>query len=363
MTRVATSLGLGLLLAIAVAGAVRAEDGSDIYAAVARSTVMIYPASGKGAQRGSGFIVRPGIVATNAHVLAKGDSDAQLVRLVGQERSYRIERVLEIDECHDLALIAVRGLAAPPLPLATVYELKVGQRVYAFGNPGYRKDVFEGTFCDGQVTALRARDGIKPAADILHADIVQANVAVTHGNSGGPLVNAEGEVVGLVSAVVEAQPGVTVAGLAFAVPVKHLLELMPDFKAAHYRFYAKLRIEQARRQGMLAATGRDDSAALRAFARQVFREPHVVRLLAAPQAADDRPELGALVDLAIERYLQEDFLGTHRYEAALAYLDGIAPMAALTAHAKTVRGLRDEVLSRMPATMEAMVAPASVMFP
>ncbi len=346
-------LALLAVLALADVGVLRAaESAADIYASLAKSTVVIYPDAHRHGHLGSGFVVRPGIIATNAHVLAELSSG--VVRLIGGERTFAIQRVLVLDAKHDLALVAVAGLEAPPLPLATVFELKVGQRVYAFGNPGYKGDVYEGTFCDGQVTALRGADSIKAAVDILHADVVQVNVAITHGNSGGPLVDSDGEVVGLTSSVVEAQPGVTVAGLAFAVPVKFLLDLMPDLKAAHYRFYARMRMAQARREGGLTPVAAETEL-LRMSAREVFREPYLLRMLDAPlsdpsrnrSGTVDRAALATLVDQAIERYIHEDYLGGGRYDAALAYLDGIAPMAALTSHAGTVQALREQALRRI----------------
>jgi hypothetical protein len=334
---------LALLLAVPLPGA---EDASEVYAAVSRSTVVIVRGS-EPVNLGSGFVVRPGLVATNAHVVARLRGGS--VRVVGQERAYPVAAVLARDETHDLALVAVTGLEAPPLPIATVYQLRIGQRVYAFGSPGFRGHVFEGTFSDGQVSALRAADLQQAAPDILHAEAIQTNVAVTHGSSGGPLVDAQGEVVGITSAAIEAQPGVTVAGLTFAVPVKYLLGLMPDFELAHYRYYARLRLELAQRDGLLPERCDDGMQALHEAAREVYREAHLERVLNAAQDRDDRADMGKLVDQAVERYLAERYLDHGRYDAAIAYLDGIAPMAACSGRSRLITTLRDEAMRRRPA--------------
>jgi hypothetical protein len=142
-----------------------------------RSTVVLT----SGTCQGSGFFVAPDLLLTNAHVLCADDVDAHVAgaRLPGT--------ILNLDEELDLALVKAEGAHGTPLPLADAMELAPGDLVVAAGAPlGIVGSVVKGTVARHFVAIW----------GVLH---VEANAAVNPGNSGGPLLNDRGQVVGVVS--------------------------------------------------------------------------------------------------------------------------------------------------------------------
>jgi tetratricopeptide (TPR) repeat protein len=172
------------------------------------SVVMIIARQPKGktVSLGSGFVVRPGVVATNYHVI-KGAASLH-VKPIGQHQSYTDAKVLSVDSKRDLALLTVDELDAPPLALADSSDLEVGDEVYAIGNP----EGLEATLSQGIVSGIRYIEG---------QQYIQITAAISHGSSGGPVVKADGDVVGI--AVGSVQSG---QDLNFAIPVTYLTKLI-----------------------------------------------------------------------------------------------------------------------------------------
>lgn len=187
---------------------------------------------------GSGFFVDRDVVATNYHVI-KGATKivARLVgiRSVGRKRSatsddekyvtYQVS-VLSTDEEDDLALLKVHGAVARPLTLARGSRVAVGDVVYVAGNP----EGLEGTFSQGIVSALRGKD------------YVQITAAISHGSSGGPVLNSRGDVIGVAVGAIE-----TGQNLNFAVPVSQLSLLITQSKRESI-FDQAIREKEARAQ-------------------------------------------------------------------------------------------------------------------
>ena len=172
------------------------------------STVLIVIENeiGEGCGSGSGFFMRDGLIATNQHVI---DGAAAIhVRLVNQTAFYRIDSIAAQDAKRDLALLRISTLKAPPLPLSDSDRLQVSETVYAVGNPLG----FEGTFSDGLISGIR----MTPAGKM-----IQMTAPISPGSSGGPVLNARGEVVGVSTFIV--QEG---QNLNFAVPSNALRKMI-----------------------------------------------------------------------------------------------------------------------------------------
>lgn len=167
---------------------------------------------------GSGVIVDPdGFILTNNHVVE--DARAIMVR-VSEDEEYEA-RVVGRDPPTDLALLKVD--ARRRLPAATLGDsdmLRVGDWVLAVGSPFG----LEQTVTAGIVSAKGRAIGAGP-----YDDFIQTDAAVNPGNSGGPLVNTRGEVIGINSAIFSETGGSV--GIGFAIPINLAKELVPQLKA------------------------------------------------------------------------------------------------------------------------------------
>lgn len=157
---------------------------------------------------GSGFFVKDGIVATNVHVIA-GASQGR-VKFAGQSRTYTVTGTVGIDALNDLALLKVSGGTAPALVLGQSDNMSVGDDVYVAGNP----EGLEGTLSSGIVSALR---------QVQEHKLLQITAPISPGSSGGPVLNAHGEVIGV--AVATLMGG---QNLNFAVPSSYLTTMLAN---------------------------------------------------------------------------------------------------------------------------------------
>lgn len=155
--------------------------------------------------QGSGFIVSPdGIILTNAHVVR--DAKEVTVKLTDR-REYRA-RVLGADPKTDVAVLRIDAKNLPVVTLGKVADLKVGEWVLAIGSPFG----FENTVTAGVVSAKG-----RSLPDDSAVPFIQTDVAVNPGNSGGPLFNTRGEVVGINSQIYSRSGGYQ--GVSFAIPI------------------------------------------------------------------------------------------------------------------------------------------------
>lgn len=154
---------------------------------------------------GSGFIVRAdGVILTNAHVVS--DADEVVVKLT--DRREFLAKVLGTDKRTDIAVLKIDAKDLPAVALASTKPLRVGEWVMAIGSPFG----FESTVTAGVISATRRSlpgDGTVP--------FIQTDAAVNPGNSGGPLINMQGEVIGINSQIFSLSGGYQ--GVSFAIPV------------------------------------------------------------------------------------------------------------------------------------------------
>jgi serine protease Do len=154
---------------------------------------------------GSGFIVSAdGYILTNAHVVA--DADEVVVRTT--DRREYAAKVIGLDRRTDVAVLKIEGKQLPVVRLGDPSKLRAGEWVLAIGSPF----TFENSVTAGIVSATgRAM----PGEDLV--PFIQTDVAVNPGNSGGPLFNLNGEVVGINSQIYSRSGGYM--GLSFAIPI------------------------------------------------------------------------------------------------------------------------------------------------
>ncbi|KAA0219468.1 MAG: DegQ family serine endoprotease [Lautropia sp.] len=155
---------------------------------------------------GSGFIVDPnGIILTNAHVV----SDAKVVTVKLTDRREFSAKVLGTDPKTDIAVLKIDAKNLPVVPLGSARDLQVGEWVLAIGSPFG----FENSVTVGVVSAKR-----RSLPDDGYVPFIQTDVALNPGNSGGPLFDSRGQVVGINSQIFSRTGGYQ--GLSFAIPIE-----------------------------------------------------------------------------------------------------------------------------------------------
>jgi tetratricopeptide (TPR) repeat protein len=150
-------------------------------------SVLTYDAKGEPLISGSGFFIRSGEVVTNMHVI-RGAHRVEIHTLDGKGRTYPVAGALAVDEEADLALLSIELPAERSRPVAFAATLPdEGEQVFVIGNPLR----LEGSVSDGIVSAVREVPDL--------GRIIQVTAPVSHGNSGSPLFNMRGQVIGIVT--------------------------------------------------------------------------------------------------------------------------------------------------------------------
>jgi serine protease Do len=168
---------------------------------------------------GTGFIISgDGYILTNRHVI--DGADTVTVRL--SDRREFTAKVVGSDEQSDVALLKINATGLPTLRLGDSNKLRPGQWVVAIGSP---------FGLDHSVTAgiVSAVGRSNPYADQRYVPFIQTDVAINRGNSGGPLLNTRGEVVGINSQIFSNSGGYM--GVSFAIPIDVAMSAVKQLKA------------------------------------------------------------------------------------------------------------------------------------
>lgn len=171
---------------------------------------------------GSGVIISPdGYIVTNNHVIDKAD---RLEVTLNDNRTYTAE-VIGTDPSTDIALIKIDETGLPVIPFGDSDKLKVGEWVLAVGNPFG----FTSTVTTGIVSAkARSIGSVTHNRSMSIESFIQTDAAVNPGNSGGALVNLNGELVGINTAIYS-QTG-NYAGYSFAIPTSLVTKIVTDIQ-------------------------------------------------------------------------------------------------------------------------------------
>ena len=221
-----------------VSGSPVASDGSltpsQVYARNVNSVVLIscevmgsvYGQPTVGYSTGSGFILSEnGYILTNAHVV-EGATSVIVTTYGGQEYS---AAVIGADATNDVAVLKVEAEGLPAVQVGSSKDLIVGDQVVAIGNP---LGELTATMTVGYVSA-KDRDVTTDGTTI---NMIQTDAAINSGNSGGPLFNMKGEVVGITSAKYSgaSASGATIEGIGFAIPMDDVMKLTGDLMEFGY---------------------------------------------------------------------------------------------------------------------------------
>ena len=183
----------------------------EVYAQVNPSVVSVVAYIGAGGSVGTGVIMsEDGYIVTNHHVIAGGEACSVIL-----SNGYELDaKVVGWDTDNDLAVLKVDAEGLPAATFGSSDLLTVGDKVYAIGNPLGLE--LRGTLTDGIVSAINRDVDV----DGITMTLIQTNAALNSGNSGGPLINEYGQVVGIntIKMVSSYDDDATVEGLGFAVP-------------------------------------------------------------------------------------------------------------------------------------------------
>ena len=193
-------------------------------------TVITYNDKGDPLVTGSGFFIRPGQVITNLHVM-EGARRAEVRTFDGKGKTYPVAGLLNVDEDADLAILSI------DIPQERAHSLEVsgelpeeGEQIFVIGNPLR----LEGSVSDGIVSAVREVPNL--------GKIIQITAPISHGNSGSPLFNMRGQVIGVVTIKVTNGQNINLAMAASRVtelqPKEKLLtldELAAMNRSAHQK--------------------------------------------------------------------------------------------------------------------------------
>lgn len=165
---------------------------------------------------GSGFIISAdGFVLTNAHVV-EGSDDVYVT--LTDKREYKA-KIIGVDKRTDVAVVKIEGSNLPRLTIGDPNRLRVGEWVIAIGSPfGLDNTVTAG------IISAKARDTGE------YLPLIQTDVAVNPGNSGGPLINMRGEVVGINSQIYSRSGGYM--GISFAVPIDEVMRVAEQLRTS-----------------------------------------------------------------------------------------------------------------------------------
>lgn len=161
---------------------------------------------------GSGFIVHPdGLILTNKHVVFDKDAEYTVVTNDGQEY---VGEVIARDPVSDIAVVKIEATGLPTVKLGNSLKLELGQTVIAIGNAlgMFRNSVSKGII-SGMSRSISAALGTDGEMEHLRG-VLQTDVAINQGNSGGPLINLDGEAIGINTAIIFGAQNI-----GFAVPI------------------------------------------------------------------------------------------------------------------------------------------------
>ncbi len=175
---------------------------------------------------GSGFVISPdGYIVTNDHVA--GNATQITVTMTNGQRMEA--DLVGTDPVSDIALLKVKGTNLPFLPLGDSEDIIIGEWAIAFGNPfGLFEINDKPTITVGVISSTEMNLG--RVENRLYRDMIETDAAINGGNSGGPLVNSLGEVIGMNTLIYTGGRSETFVGYGFAIPINKVKQIVAELR-------------------------------------------------------------------------------------------------------------------------------------
>jgi len=176
---------------------------------------------------GSGFIISPdGYIITNDHVAG----NATEITVTLTDGSHHQAKIIGTDPTSDICLLKIEGSNFPYIDLGDSEDIIIGEWVIALGNPFGLFDLNDKpTVTVGVISALGMN--LEPINNRFYLNMIQTDAAINGGNSGGPLVNSLGEVIGMNTLIFTAGGAQGNIGLGFAIPINKVRKIVSELKA------------------------------------------------------------------------------------------------------------------------------------
>ena len=190
------------------------------------TTTNFFGMTSSGAVSGSGFVIsEDGYIITNYHVIEYADQGNLPVTVILHDGTKLDAKIVGKEETNDLAVLKIDATGLTPVPVGDSDSIQVGDTVYAVGNP---LGELEFSMSTGHVSAL---DRVVSTEESEAINMFQIDAAVNPGNSGGPVYNSRGEVIGVVTAKYSKSG---VEGLGFAIPINDAIRIAEDLVTKGY---------------------------------------------------------------------------------------------------------------------------------
>ena len=197
-----------------------------VYAANVKSVVMVNNTGTGFVSTGTGFVISAdGYIVTNHHVV---DGAVRLTVTMSDGKVHKAELVGG-DSVNDIAVLKVEATDLSPVKMGSSDKMVVGDQVVAIGNP---LGELTSTLTVGYISA-KERDVTTDGTAI---NMLQTDAAINSGNSGGPLFNMKGEVIGVTTAKYSgtSSSGATIEGIGFAIPIDDVYDIITDLQTLGY---------------------------------------------------------------------------------------------------------------------------------
>jgi serine protease Do len=177
---------------------------------------------------GTGFVVSPdGHIVTNQHVI--GENPTKIIVTMGDGQDYKA-RLLGTDTYGDIALLKIDEKDLPYAKFGNSDEIIIGEWAIALGNPFGLFDDGQASVTVGVISATKRDFKPNPQEPRVYLDMIQTDAAINQGNSGGPLVNSLGEVIGINTFIYTGGTSSGFVGLGFAIPSNTVVKIIRQLK-------------------------------------------------------------------------------------------------------------------------------------